>query len=111
MDELFIANKIKYIRQYLALTQSELGKIIGATKQCVSSWERGKNIPDSLTFCKILNIAGLPLNELLKEMNQKDNQNKFILSPDEQKLIAKLRTYPLEKRNALNTFLGIYDKN
>ena len=28
----------------------------------------------------------------------------------EQKIIAKLRTYPLEKRNALSTLLGIHDK-
>lgn len=110
MDELFIAKKIKYLRQYLALTQGELGKIIGATKQCVSSWERGKSMPDVLTFFKILNIPGLPLNELFEEINSEYKQNKFTLSADEQKIIAKLRTYPLEKRNALGTLLGIYEK-
>ncbi len=107
MDELFIANKIKYIRQYLGLTQIELGKIVGATKQCVCCWEKGKTMPDILTFLKILNISGLPLDELFEEI---DNKNKFTLSPDEQKIIAKLRTYPLEKRNALSTLLGIHDK-
>lgn len=108
MDELFIANKIKYLRQYLALTQGELGKIIGATKQCVSSWERGISMPDILTFFKILKVSGLPLDELFEEI---DNKSKFTLSPDEQKIIAKLRTYPLEKRNALSTLLGIDKKN
>ena len=110
MDEILIGKKIKYIRQYLGLTQGELGKIVGATKQCVCCWEKGKNMPDVLTFFKILNIAGLPLNELFEEMKNENKQNKFILSPDEQKIIAKLRTYPFEKRTALGTLLGIYEK-
>ena len=111
MDELFIANKIKYIRQYLGLTQIELGKIVGATKQCVCCWEKGKNMPDILTFFKILKVSGLSLDELFEEIDNKNKQNKFTLSPDEQKIIAKLRTYPLEKRNALSTLLGIDKKN
>ena len=67
-------------------------------------------MPDILTFFKILNVSGLPLNELLEEPNDETKQNKFTLSPEEQKIIAKLRTYPLEKRNALSTLLDICDK-
>ena len=110
MNEMYVANKIKDVRQYLAITQIELGKIVGATKQCVCSWEKGKSMPDLITFFKIVDISGQSYDEFFKDLKSDDTQSKFQLSSDEQKIIAKLRTMSLEKRKALGTFIGVGDK-
>ncbi len=107
MDEMYIAQKIKSIREYLGFSQPELGSVIGATKQCICSWEKGKSMPDIITFFKILNVSGLTATELFKDIDSSKEENKIILSNDEQRLIAKLRTFPLEKRKALNSLLDI----
>jgi len=107
MDAMYIAHKIKAIREYLGFSQPELGSVIGATKQCICSWEKGKSMPDIITFFKILEVSGLTTTELFEDIDSSKKENKIILSNDEQRLIAKLRTFPLEKRKALNSLLDV----
>ena len=41
-----MGERIKYLRKQERVTQEELGKHIGVTKQCISHWEIGKRRPD-----------------------------------------------------------------
>lgn len=59
IDNKFIAEKIKNARELLGLTQEELGKLIGISKQSISSWEKGRNLPDILNIDKIANLSGI----------------------------------------------------
>ncbi len=44
MDKNKIGERIKYERQRLDLSQLELGKLIGVSKQCISGWETGVSL-------------------------------------------------------------------
>ena len=66
MDQIKIGKFISERRKALKLTQEELGEKLGVSKNAVSKWERGLNLPDSgiyVYLCEILNIS---LNELFK---------------------------------------------
>lgn len=57
----FIAN----IRKEKALTQSELGDLVGVTDKTVSKWERGINALDIAILTKLSNCLGVSVTELL----------------------------------------------
>jgi transcriptional regulator with XRE-family HTH domain len=42
--------ELKYKRKQLKLTQDELAKLLGVSKNTVFNWEKGKRIPESKTF-------------------------------------------------------------
>lgn len=60
-----IGENIKMYRKLHGLTQSELAKIIGKTKNAVSNWENGINKPDADTIERLLDIFGIDANTLL----------------------------------------------
>ena len=62
MDKTTIGERIKYERQRLDLSQLELGKLVGVSKQCISGWETGRTTPDSITLNKIAKIFNLDVN-------------------------------------------------
>lgn len=74
MDQIKIGKFISVSRKEKKLTQESLAEKLGVSKNAVSKWERGINLPDvSLMedLCKELNIT---LNELFagEHLNEKD---------------------------------------
>lgn len=66
MNQEKIGNFISKNRKKLNMTQEELAEKMNVSKNAVSKWERGLNLPDASIMedlCKILNIS---LNELFK---------------------------------------------
>lgn len=67
----FIGNhtgeKIKEIRLSLGMTLEEFGKMFGATKSNVRSWEIGRNIPTPERLLTIAKLGGLTVEQLLYE--------------------------------------------
>ncbi len=66
MNQEKIGNFISENRKKLNMTQEELAEKMNVSKNAVSKWERGLNLPDASIMedlCKILNIT---LNELFK---------------------------------------------
>ncbi|WP_430602848.1 hypothetical protein IGJ02_000153 [Enterococcus sp. DIV0724b] len=51
-----MASEVKKMRQQLKLTQQELADILYVTRQCISSWETGKNKTNSDILKQISNI-------------------------------------------------------
>ena len=115
MDKTTIGERIKYERQRLDLSQLELGKLIGVSKQCISGWETGRTTPDSITLNKIAGIFNLDVNSFFNEINinQNNNSNKNInphynnLTEKEIQIISKLRSMPPKKRQAFEILLDI----
>lgn len=56
---------LKKFRIKAGLTQEELAKKLGKTKNVISNWERGENRPDAETIAKICAILNVTPNELL----------------------------------------------
>jgi len=78
MDQIKIGKFIAEKRKYKNLTQEQLAEKLNISKNAVSKWERGLNLPDvsiMQDLCKILNIT---LNELFIGENIKEELYKEI---------------------------------
>lgn len=53
---LWIAKKLKELREQQGLTQTEVGRLIGRAFTTVASWESGKGQPDIDTFFKLMRV-------------------------------------------------------
>lgn len=58
-------NRIKELRKELNLTQEGLGNILHVTKQSVSKWERGTNIPEPPILKQLANMFNCSTDYLL----------------------------------------------
>ncbi len=70
-----IAENIKYHRHALNLTQGELAEKLGGKFSLVSNYENGYSTPDIYTLCKLAEIFGITLDELV-EYSDDENDNK-----------------------------------
>ena len=61
------------LRQEKGLSQYQLAEMIPISRQAVSKWERGENIPDSYTLLKLSEMFNVTINELLLGERQLDN--------------------------------------
>lgn len=113
MDKIFIGNKIRYERQRFGLTLEELGRRLGVSKQCLSGWEHGRNMPDIIALHNISLIFKIDIKEFFVETNgsQSTIQNTppliETLTEKEILLISKFRSMSPDKRRALELLLDI----
>ena len=59
-----LGNKIKQAREQLAISQTELGKLCGVSRQTISSIERGEYHPSIVVALKIARICSKSVEEL-----------------------------------------------
>lgn len=62
-----IGQKLKENRTAANISQEELAKILGVSRQTVSSWENNRSYPDIGSMIKLSDLYGTSLDELLKE--------------------------------------------
>ncbi len=74
MDKKKIGNSIKNARIRNNLTQDELADKLYVTRQTVSKWETGINLPDFTMLKKTSEILKIPLESLLKSEESIDNK-------------------------------------
>lgn len=60
-----ITEALKELRAEHHLTQQELADTLGVTRQSVSNWERGKNLPDIEAIVCISETYGISLDTLI----------------------------------------------
>lgn len=65
MKELKIADNIRLFRKANNLTQEELSKQLGGSKNLVSNYENGISTPDIYTLVKLADIFDITLDELV----------------------------------------------
>ena len=65
MKELKIADNIRFFRKANILTQEELSKQLGGSKNLVSNYENGISTPDIYTVVKLADIFDITLDELV----------------------------------------------
>jgi transcriptional regulator with XRE-family HTH domain len=63
LDITVTARAIKNAREKAGMTQEELAKRVFVTKQAVSNWERGKNLPDEVARDDIERALGIKLHK------------------------------------------------
>ncbi len=59
-------NRIKIERAILDLTQDDLAKAIGVSRQTINSIEKNRYIPSTLLALKLSQICGKPVNEIFE---------------------------------------------
>lgn len=59
-----IRENIRNFRQFRNMTQVELGKALGRSKNVVSNWERGDNEPDLDTIAEICRVLEVTPNQM-----------------------------------------------
>ncbi|MDO4921702.1 MAG: helix-turn-helix transcriptional regulator [Phascolarctobacterium sp.] len=115
---MIIGTRIRYERQRLGLTLEELGNKIGVSKQCLSGWEHGRNMPDVFALNTLAEVCRIEIKDFLTGLPDENGalHKKLIDSPTlhltekETQLIHKLRTLSPERRKAVETLFGIRDK-
>lgn len=61
-----IAENIKFYRKQLNLTQEQLAQKICGKKSLICNYETGYSTPDILTLCRLADIFGISLDELVE---------------------------------------------
>ncbi len=84
MDQMKIGKFISKSRKSKEITQEQLAEKLGVSKNAVSKWERGLNLPDASIMQDLCNTLEISLNELfageyLKEKDVKNQSEKNIL--------------------------------
>ncbi len=62
-----IANNIANLRKQTGMTQADLAASLAYSDKSVSKWERAEGIPDILVLCKISELFGVSVNDLISE--------------------------------------------
>ena len=57
-----IRNRLIECRKANNLSQTEVGKIVGKSKNAVGSWEQGLSLPDLITLYQLANYYGKSLD-------------------------------------------------
>lgn len=68
-----LSQRIASMRGYRLMNQSELGKLVGVSKQAISGWERGRRTPsadDLVKLCEVLNCSADYLLGLTDDMGE-----------------------------------------
>lgn len=65
MRDYAFGNLITSLRTELGFSQFQLGKLLGVSDKAVSKWENGNAKPRMATCCRLADILGVSLNELL----------------------------------------------
>jgi transcriptional regulator with XRE-family HTH domain len=63
----FDIKKIREIRKMKGLSQQEFAKVIGVTKQLISLWEKGENLPSMKSIIKLINTYDIDFNYFFDE--------------------------------------------
>lgn len=93
-----IAETLKALREEHHLTQQELADALGVTRQSVSNWERGKNLPDIECIVHISETYGISLDTLILG---KDGRSEM-----KEKLVQDGADGAREKRFAISAVAG-----
>ena len=88
----FDGSKLRGARQARGLSQSELGRRIGAHVTSISDWERGENSPSGRHIAGIARELGISVGELYGETPAADDEEEADapLSRDEMDLYLAL---------------------
>lgn len=61
-----IAKNIKFHRKLLHLTQGQLAEKLNAKASLISNYENGYSTPDIYTLCRLAEIFGISIDELVE---------------------------------------------
>jgi transcriptional regulator with XRE-family HTH domain len=108
-----IHRKIKEARHRAGITQGDMAKLCGLTRNAVTLWESGREeartspqIPEIMIICK---ATGAPLEWLLSDeadVTEGWGRSEYSsLSSDEREIVSAYRSVSNEKKSVISAFL------
>lgn len=73
VDKKSVASRINQLRCKKGLTQAELAKMLGVTRQNVSAWEKGLTFPNIHCITFMSKYYGVPVDYILGVSNHRYN--------------------------------------
>lgn len=70
---------LKERRKISGLTQTEVANKLHVSRQAISNWETGRNLPDLILVAQLANIYGISVDELINDDN--DSKTKITKKP------------------------------
>ncbi len=89
---LFIADRIKTLREKAGLTQTQLAKRLGISRSAVNSWEMSLSTPSSIYLVELSRIFGVSTDYLLS-LDDRVKIDITELNEQEQEIIIKTVDY------------------
>lgn len=89
---LFIADRIKTLREKAGLTQTQLAKRLGISRSAVNSWEMSLSTPSSIYLVELSRIFGVSTDYLLS-LDDRVKIDITDLNEQEQEIIMKTIDY------------------
>lgn len=89
---LFIAERIKTLREKAGLTQTQLAKRLGISRSAVNSWEMSLSTPSSIYLVELSRIFGVSTDYLLS-LDDRVKIDISDLNEQEQEIIIKTVAY------------------
>lgn len=87
--------RIKSLRKEKALSQAQLGKLLGVSKVSISGYEKGNRVPSMSTLLKMVDVFEISTDYILgREVNaicEDDNSLNVFLSTDDINIIRTLK--------------------
>lgn len=115
MNQEKIGKFIRELRKEKGMSQTNLAEKLYLSRNAVSRWENGHNLPDSSTFTLLAEIFDVSTDELLlgKRIDKKERQNKvseltLTMVDDRHKQNKIIRRLIITLITLLLTFLGYY---
>ena len=89
---LFIADRIKTLREKAGLTQTQLAKRLGISRSAVNSWEMSLSTPSSIYLVELSRIFSVSTDSLLS-LDDRVKIDITDLNEQEQEIIMKTIDY------------------
>lgn len=88
-----IGRRLRELRSEFQMTQTELGKRVGASKQAVSSWENDVSQPSNDVLVKMSEVFSCSIDYILGNVDTRSTRDKqsYLLSNDEKVLFDTLK--------------------
>lgn len=93
-----VGSRLKEERSRLGLTQPHVGEYVGATKETVINWEKGKNTPSAES---LIALASLGFDMVYILTGMRSNLAESTLNRREQALLDNYRHSPDEGQRAI----------
>ena len=115
---MFLGYRLKSLRKQHALSQSDLGKMIGVSKVSISGYEKGIRVPSMEVLNLILNVFNVSADYILgREVNvvcEGSEDSSSLMAKSDVDIIREIRSRPVLynqiAENPKRFFSGI-DKN
>lgn len=95
----YFADNIRYLREKAGMTQEDLGKIVGVSRNAIGNWEAGIREPKNVICVKLADYFGVSFDSLICE-DLLTKEPEIVLNEVEKELISSFRALTDEQKTA-----------